>query len=64
MSTPNIFLPTAGEPIFEWEQQSEGIEASIEAVSRDIFTERRKLTMLKHCLGAEERSVLKHLLLI
>lgn len=60
-STPAPFLPTPGEPTLEQKQWKEGLEAYIEAIGGDDYTDKRKLAILKHCLGAEGRRVLGHL---
>ena len=58
---PSPFFNLPGELIICWEDWKEGFEAYVETVGGNDFTASRKLAMLKHCLGAEGRRVLKHL---
>ncbi|KAJ1131692.1 hypothetical protein NDU88_010026 [Pleurodeles waltl] len=58
---PIPFLASLGLPPVDWEQWIEGFEAYLDAIEGDIFTQKKKLSILKHSLGVEGRKILKHL---
>lgn len=58
---PAPFLPVPGEPPIPWASWIDGITVYLEAMDYDDIPDRRKIALLRHCLGAEGQRIYRAL---
>lgn len=58
---PAPFLPVPGEPPIPWASWIDGFTVYLEAMDYDDIPDRRKIALLRHCLGAEGQRIYRAL---
>ncbi len=54
---PSPFLPVPGEPPIPWASWFDGFTVYLEAMDYTDISDRRKIALLRHCLGAEGQRI-------